>query len=126
MLAMFVLAHLSDPHLPPLPKPGPRELLSKKGLGYINWLWRRRLIHRAEVLAALVADLEGHKPDHVAVTGDLINLSLTNEFAPALAWLGGLGGPRDVTIVPGNHDCYVRPVADLAERHWSDFMRGDL
>ena len=88
---MFVLAHLSDPHLPPLPKPRRRELLSKRGLGYINWLWRRRLIHRADVLAALVADLEGHKPDHVAVTGDLINLSLTNEFAPALAWLGSLG-----------------------------------
>ena len=123
---MFVLAHLSDPHLPPLPKPRPRELLSKSGLGYINWLWRRRLIHRAEVLAALVADLKCRAPDHIAVTGDLVNLSLSNEFAPALAWLGGLGDPRDVTLVPGNHDCYVRSAAGFAERHWADFMRGDL
>ena len=41
-------------------------------------------IHRADMLAALVADLKGQAPDHIAVTGDLVNLSLTNEFAPAL------------------------------------------
>ena len=101
---MFVLAHLSDPHLAPLPWPHPRELLSKRGLGYLNWLRKRRSIHRADMLAALVADLKAHAPDHIAVTGDLVNLSLTNEFAPALAWLDGLGDPRDVTLVPGNHD----------------------
>ena len=78
---MFVLAHLSDPHLAPLPRPSPLELLSKRGLGYINWLRKRRSIHRADMLAALVADLKGHAPDHVAVSGDLVNLSLTNEFA---------------------------------------------
>ncbi|MEA3024803.1 MAG: hypothetical protein QOF91_88 [Alphaproteobacteria bacterium] len=122
---MFVLAHLSDPHLAPLPFPRPRELLSKRGLGYINWLRKRRKIHRAEMLAALVADLKDHAPDHIAVTGDLVNLSLTNEFAPALAWLGELGDPRDVTFVPGNHDSYVRPAEKFAERHWADFMRGD-
>ena len=88
---MFVLAHLSDPHLAPLPRPRPRELLSKRGLGYINWLRKRRSIHRADMLAALVADLKGHAPDHVAVTGDLVNLSLTNEFAPARDWLARLG-----------------------------------
>ena len=122
---MFVLAHLSDPHLAPLPRPRPLELMSKRGLGYINWLRKRRSIHRAEMLAALVADLKAHAPDHIAVTGDLVNLSLTNEFAPARAWLDGLGDPRDVTVVPGNHDAYVRPAADFAERHWGDFMRGD-
>ena len=44
---MFVLAHLSDPHLAPLPTPNPLQLLSKRGLGYINWLRKRRSIHRA-------------------------------------------------------------------------------
>ena len=122
---MFVLAHLSDPHLAPLPRPRPRELLSKRGLGYINWLRKRRLINRADVLAALVADLKAQVPDHVAVTGDLVNLSLSTEFAPALAWLGGLGQPFDVTFVPGNHDSYVSAAEPFAERHWGDFMRGD-
>ena len=123
---MFVLAHLSDPHLAPLPFPHPRELLSKRGLGYLNWLRKRRSIHRADMLTALVADLKNHAPDHIAVTGDLVNLSLTKEFAPALAWLKGLGAPRNVTLVPGNHDSYVKSAADFADRHWGDFMHGDL
>ncbi len=122
---MFILAHLSDPHLAPLPRPRVRELMSKRGLGYLNWLRKRRGIHRADMLAALVDDLKTHAPDHIAVTGDLVNLSLTNEFAPALAWLESLGDPHDVTVVPGNHDSYVAPARELAERHWAGFMRGD-
>jgi 3',5'-cyclic AMP phosphodiesterase CpdA len=122
---MFVLAHLSDPHLAPLPFPNPLELLSKRGLGYINWLRKRRSIHRADMLATLVADLKKHAPDHVAVTGDLVNLSLSNEFAAARVWLAGIGDPVNVTVVPGNHDCYVRAASKFAERAWSDYMRGD-
>lgn len=122
---MFTLAHLSDPHLAPLPRPDPLELLSKRGLGYINWLRKRRLIHRADMLEAVVADLKGRAPDHVAVTGDLVNLSLTNEFAPARAFLERLGLPSDVTLVPGNHDAYVQAAIGFALRDWGDYMRGD-
>ena len=39
---MFILAHLSDIHLAPLPRPNPFELLSKRGLGYINWLRKKK------------------------------------------------------------------------------------
>ena len=122
---MFVLAHLSDPHLAPLPTPNPLELLSKRGLGFINWLRKRRRIHRPEVLARIVADVKARAPDHIAVTGDLVNLSLSTEFALGRAWLERLGKPADVTFVPGNHDAYVRSVAGHAQRHWGDFMRGD-
>jgi 3',5'-cyclic AMP phosphodiesterase CpdA len=122
---MFVLAHLSDPHLAPFRRPHLRELLSKRGLGYINWLRKRRLIHRAEMLAALVADLKQRRPDHITITGDLVNLSLASEFASARDWLGTLGDSREVTVVPGNHDSYVRPAAGFAERDWVGFMRGD-
>ena len=122
---MFVLAHLSDIHHAPLPSPRLVELLSKRGLGYLNWLRKRRRIHSAEVLAAIVADLRTQTPDHVAVTGDLVNLSLSNEFAPARAWLDRLGSPDAVTVVPGNHDAYVRAVAGHARRDWGDYMRGD-
>ena len=122
---MFTLAHLSDIHLAPLPRPNPLELLSKRGLGYINWLRKRRAIHRADMLAMLVADLKEHGPDHIAVTGDLVNLSLSNEFAPARLWLERLGGPRDVTFVPGNHDAYVRAASGFAERAFAETMRGD-
>jgi len=122
---MFTLAHLSDPHLAPLPRPDPIELISKRGLGYINWLRKRRLIHRADMLEAVVADLKDQSPDHVAVTGDLINLSLSNEFAPARAFLERLGTPEAVSLVPGNHDAYVQAATGFAMRDWGDYMRGD-
>jgi 3',5'-cyclic AMP phosphodiesterase CpdA len=122
---MFTLAHVSDVHLAPLPTPHSSELWSKRGLGYINWLRKRRSIHRADMLEALVDDLNVRAPDHIAVTGDLVNLSLPREFEAARHWLDGLGDPRDVTFVPGNHDAYVRQARTLAAEHWAEFMRGD-
>jgi 3',5'-cyclic AMP phosphodiesterase CpdA len=122
---MFTLAHLSDPHLAPLPRINPIELMSKRGLGYINWLRKRRLIHRADMLDAVVADLKDQSPDHVAVTGDLVNLSLTSEFAPARAFLERLGTPDLVSLVPGNHDAYVQAAIGFSTRDWGDYMRGD-
>ena len=40
---MFVLAHLSDPHLGPVPMPRFAELTGKRALGFVNWQ-RRRLV----------------------------------------------------------------------------------
>jgi 3',5'-cyclic AMP phosphodiesterase CpdA len=122
---MFLLAHISDIHLAPLPSPRPAELIGKRGLGWLNWLRKRRSIHRRHVLDALTADLAAQQPDHVAVTGDLVNLSLGNEFVPARRWLEALAGPRDASFVPGNHDAYVRPVSEQATAEWGDYMRGD-
>ena len=122
---MFVLAHLSDPHLGPLPAPRPRELLVKRATGFINWRRKRQRIHRGDVLARIVADLTAQAPDHIAVTGDLVNISLPGEYPTALAWLASLGASHDVTLVPGNHDIYVREAARLPQLHWSDYMRGD-
>ena len=122
---MFVLAHLSDPHLGPLPAPQLRELLGKRATGFINWRRKRQRIHRGDVLARIVADLTAQAPHHIAVTGDLVNISLPGEYPPALAWLASLGAPHDVTLVPGNHDIYVREAARLPQLHWSDYMRGD-
>jgi len=122
---MFVLAHLSDPHLGPVPKARLIELLNKRGLGLINWQFRRRRFHRADVLAALVDDLTQAAPDHTVVSGDLVNLSLAAEFAPARQWLVELGKPANVTVVPGNHDAYVRSAADEAVSCWGDYMADD-
>ena len=63
------------------------------------------------MLARIVGDLKAQAPDHIAVTGDLVNISLAAEYAPARAWLDALGPPQDVTLVPGNHDAYVRGAA---------------
>lgn len=121
----FTLAHLSDIHLAPLPAPRWPELAGKRALGYLNWLRKRRAIHRSDVLAEIVRDLKSCAPDHIAVTGDLVNISLAAEFPPARAWLDALGPPDAVTVVPGNHDAYVREAAHAAKRHWAPFMSGD-
>src|SRR5262245_47999889 len=124
-MSTFVLAHLSDPHLAPLPTPNVLELAGKRIGGYINWQRNRRHFHLRAVLDRLVEDLKARAPNHIAVTGDLVNLSLAAEYAPARAWLDRLGRPQDVTVVPGNHDTYVWSKRHHPQRHWGDYMRGD-
>jgi 3',5'-cyclic AMP phosphodiesterase CpdA len=121
---MFRLAHLSDPHLAPLPRPSFSDFNLKRLFGFINWHRNRRQLHLSAVLEKIVADLKAHTPDHIAVTGDLVNISLAAEFGPARTWLEQLGTARDVTLVPGNHDIYLRSTAGHADRHWGEYMRG--
>jgi 3',5'-cyclic AMP phosphodiesterase CpdA len=121
---MFTLAHLSDPHLP-MPSARPLELLGKRATGYVNW-WRRRAhLHVPQALAGIVADIKRQKPDHIALTGDLVNISLPTEFSRAADWLRELGGPQDVTVVPGNHDVYVAAAWPGSLGLWGAYIAGD-
>jgi 3',5'-cyclic AMP phosphodiesterase CpdA len=122
---MIVLAHLSDPHLPPLPGPRLADLAGKRALGYLNWMRNRRKFHRRDVLDTLVSDLQAQKPDQIAISGDLVNLALEAEFAPALAWLESVGTPDRVTVVPGNHDAYVRTTQHRFAEAWKEYLRSD-
>jgi 3',5'-cyclic AMP phosphodiesterase CpdA len=124
-MAAFTLAHLSDPHLPPLPAPRLADLVGKRALGYLNWTRNRQHYQRREVLDALVSDIQAQTPDHIAVTGDLVNLALEAEFAPALKWLESVGTPDRVTVVPGNHDSYVRATQHRFAEVWADYLAGD-
>jgi len=121
----FRLAHLSDLHIGPLPRVTPGALFSKRALGYLSWRLRKQRVHRAEVLAALRQDLLASAPDHIAITGDLVNLALPAEFVQAAQWLRELGPPERISVVPGNHEAYavVRPAESLA--HWADYMSSD-
>ena len=122
---MFTLAHLSDPHIGPIATPRLRELLNKRGLGLINWYRKRHRHHHADVLGAIVRDMQAQSPDHIAVTGDLVNISLDTEFAGAARWLMSVGTAEHVTLVPGNHDAYIRRASGWAAQHWGEYMRGD-
>lgn len=103
----FKLAHLSDPHLNPLPKVRFRELIGKRATGYANWLRSRRLAHDMALLERILADIASHKPDHVAMTGDVAHIGLPAEFPAAVSFMEKLGPRDDVSFVPGNHDAYV-------------------
>ena len=119
------LAHLSDPHLPPMPAARLHQLAGKRAFGYLNWQRNRHTIHRREVLDLLVADLQAQHPDQIAVTGDLVNIALPDEFEPARRWLESLGPPEQVTVIPGNHDAYVRSTRHRFAADFADYVRGD-
>lgn len=124
-MAAFTLAHLSDPHFPPLPRLRPSDLAGKRALGYLNWSRNRHKFHTRDVLDALVSDMQAQAPDHIAVTGDFVNLALEAEFAPALKWLESVGPPDRVSVVPGNHDAYVRATRHRFAETWGNYLASD-
>jgi 3',5'-cyclic AMP phosphodiesterase CpdA len=125
MTDTITLAQLSDVHLAPLRGLTLRHLNVKRGLGYLNWQRGRRHVHRRDALDLVVGDLKAQRPDHIAVTGDLINLGLPAEFEAARAWLEGLGRADHVTVIPGNHDIYAHLGSDPGVERWADYMQSD-
>ena len=124
-MTAFTLAHLSDPHVPPMPEPEWRELLGQRVLGYVNWKRNRHQYHRRDMLDVLVADMQAQAPDHIALTGDLVNLALAAEFPRARRWIEVVGKPDDVSLVPGNHDAYVPGASEKFSETFGDYMRSD-
>lgn len=122
---MFRLAHISDVHLGPLPDVTYRDLASKRMVGYVNWQRNRRHLLHDGVLGHITTDIKAAAVDHLAVTGDLVNLALDAEIELAKLWLETLGAPEEVSVVPGNHDAYVPGAFDKACRYWGPWMVGD-
>ena len=122
---MYRLAHLSDIHLGPLPELSLRELASKRVTGYVNWHRNRRRSMFGDTLTDLVLDMKHQQPDHIAVTGDLVNLATKKETAAARIWLEQLGLPHDVSLVPGNHDAYVPGALKRSFNEWYEYLIGD-
>jgi 3',5'-cyclic AMP phosphodiesterase CpdA len=102
------LAHFSDVHALSLEGVRPWQFLNKRVAGYLNLRLKRREKHPVALFRAIVEDLNARPVDHVVVTGDLTNLSLRPEFELAREILDGIAlGPREVTVIPGNHDVYT-------------------
>jgi 3',5'-cyclic AMP phosphodiesterase CpdA len=121
----FLIAHLSDPHIGPLPKIPLGKLLNKRLTGAMNWHSARATIHNMDVLNEIMADIAAQGPDHVALTGDLVNVGYGPEFPQALAMTKALGTPDRVSIIPGNHDAYTRESLPAMEEIFRPFMLGD-
>ncbi len=89
-------------------RPRWRELAGKRFTGYLNWRRGRYLIHDMPTLERITADLLAQAPDHVAITGDLVNIGLESEFVTAQRYIERVGDGERVSVIPGNHDVYVR------------------
>src|SRR4029077_1180880 len=121
----FTIAHITDPHLSRAPMPGFADLRLKRVMGFINWKRGRERLNDMALLKRLVEDLRAQRPDHVAVTGDLVNIGMAAEFQRAALWMETLGEASDVSFVPGNHDAYVRASMPLLESTFAPWATGD-
>jgi 3',5'-cyclic AMP phosphodiesterase CpdA len=121
----FTIAHITDPHLSPAPPPIGANFRLKRVMGYINWKRSREALNDMALLARIVADLRDQRPDHVAVTGDLVNIGMPAEFRRAAAWMETLGDPHDVSFVPGNHDAYVRAAMPILAETFAKWTTDD-
>lgn len=122
---MFRLIHLSDIHLGPLPEVTVRQLASKRITGYVNWQRHRKKMLNEAILDSLTDDIKHSNANHIALTGDLVNLALDLEIEVARLWLEEFGGPEHVSVVPGNHDAYVPGTFRKICSSWGKYMIGD-
>ena len=122
---MITLAHISDVHLAPLPPVQPRDLVNKRITGFLNWKIKRSRTLDGEGLNTLVRHMREHEPDFIAVTGDLMNLSLDAEINTAFNWLKTVGPVETVSVSPGNHDAYVPGQLEKALERWDGYVLGE-
>lgn len=122
---MFRLAHISDVHLGPMPRVKPWQLFNKRITGFLNWKLNRRGAMNHGILDGLIAHIRENQPDHMAITGDLVNLALPAEIHRMRDWLGDLGSPNDISIVLGNHDAYVPGAKKASLNAWEPYALGD-
>jgi 3',5'-cyclic AMP phosphodiesterase CpdA len=126
---MFRLAQVTDPHFRGFSGLAPADLASKRVIGLANLILNRSRHHKMALLEALRIDLRAQAPDHLALTGDLANISLDGEWRAALAWIDMSGVPPEaITVIPGNHDAYVPKVVEgrAFERLFAPYMASDL
>jgi 3',5'-cyclic AMP phosphodiesterase CpdA len=124
------IAHISDLHILALEGAVPFRLLNKRATGYANLKFRRKHLHKSELVRTIAAHLASASIDHVVITGDVSNLALETEFAAVRHILDDVLGlpPSAVSIVPGNHDVYTRGAArDQRFYHYFEpYLASDL
>lgn len=122
----FSLAHLSDVHLGPLPAAWAfRNFKLKRLIGAANWARKRRNLHNLDIAAAAVDSIHAAGANHIAFTGDLLNISAWEEFTRGREWMEKLGGPTDLSFVPGNHDAYVKVPIEEGLIRFAPWMMAD-
>jgi 3',5'-cyclic AMP phosphodiesterase CpdA len=122
----FTLAHLSDPHLPNLRiSHVMRNFSGKRVIGGFSWFLNRRRRHFQNVADAVQSSIMASGVDHVALTGDIVNIAAWSEFTAAAAWMERFGPPDHLSFVPGNHDAYVRVRWSEGLNAFAPWMRPD-
>ncbi|RCL01106.1 MAG: putative phosphohydrolase [Candidatus Tokpelaia sp. JSC188] len=122
---MFRFIHISDIHLAPLPHLSWRQLMSKRMIAYLNWKLNRKNEMEKNVFDILVQDFLEMPPDHIGISGDIVNLALDAEFIIARKRLSELGNSDNISLVFGNHDVYVPGAFIKACQAFSPWIIGE-
>lgn len=125
---MLRIAHVSDLHvLSPLGFEWRKMLFNKRLTGYANLALRRKRVYRLDYLRTTLLAAAA-AADQVVVTGDITNLSLESEYLEARELLDEVARSVEVTVVPGNHDIYLKKIHRKRRFpfHFETFLRSDL
>lgn len=120
----FRFTHISDPHLTDPRGTSWRNLFNKRILGYLKWCYSRRFQHLPEILS-VVAETAYKDGEHLVITGDLTQIGLPAECQAAHRWLADLGSDREISVIPGNHDAYVKSAWEQGIGLWEGWMQSD-
>tara|TARA_B100001093_G_scaffold518668_1_gene604362 strand:- start:404 stop:1312 length:909 start_codon:yes stop_codon:yes gene_type:complete len=122
------IAHFSDTHVLSLNGVGPRRFLNKRWTGAVNLALNRSRHYRVDIFERLLSAVVDAQPDHSVCTGDLVNLALEPEFVRVSQLLNDAFDSSDLTVVPGNHDYYVKEAiaARLFETTFGLFQTRDV
>jgi 3',5'-cyclic AMP phosphodiesterase CpdA len=131
-MSLLRFLHYSDVHLT-VPKLGwrPRDVLSKKSIGWVNvkFLGRgRRFRHATTVADAMISDARKRGHDAILFSGDATKLAFEPEFAFAAERLGVGASDLPLTVaIPGNHDYYTRrdERSGVFERYFAPWLQGE-
>lgn len=124
---MIKIGHISDLHVFDLKNKSPGRFLNKRLIGGANLLFKRSKAHSPQAVERAIQHLvEDHDVDHIAISGDLSNLALREEFLAADKLISAIPNATDcVSVVPGNHDYYIPSIErdrDF-ERVFSPYMK---
>jgi 3',5'-cyclic AMP phosphodiesterase CpdA len=102
-----------------------RNFSGKRVIGGFSWFLNRRRLHFLNVANAIKNDIMASKVDHVALTGDVVNIGAWDEFPAAARWVEDFGAPTNLSFVPGNHDAYVKVPWSNGLAHLAPWMKPD-
>ncbi len=120
------IAHFSDAHLLSLKGAKAHQFLNKRWTGGLNLLLNRGKHYQLSIFKALCSKLQTLSPDHNVCTGDLVNLAFQSEFDQVAPLLAQFFDATLLSMVPGNHDRYIREAMGRFESSFAPYLHRDL
>ncbi len=120
------LAHFSDVHVTHFPLSGKPALKRLAAVASYTLAGRgRHFAGSDQRIGKLLEDVDAQGVDHALCTGDLTGVSTEAEFERVAELFGPrLQQPARYTVIPGNHDRYVKGAQGLFERHFAALSEG--